>query len=422
MASITIRNLDDDVKTRLRKRAAGHGRSMEAEARLIERPSRELFVTAVTEAEVRTGIAFLPEGRRRRDLREVAEQAFGNLFAGRILPFDSEAARAPMRKSRRAASPPGGRSRRPTVRSRRLPARAAWAIATRNIGDFEKMGIVVSLLLLFVPFVVKANDSELPSDVNPRDVIRADLCSKYTVTEGEIPSTRLLYLGEGADQYRELIELAVKKWNAAVYAAGGPEQLIKITDEAPHRYYLEDDFYEYIDYYIYLQVLNDYQSAIYFKVGGGVSGFAAGSDIYINPHLEEKYGGPGKAIVVINKLMDLGEGRGLYTATRRVYGVILHEIGHLVGLRHIPNLGNIMGPELDAQVVEQWRPFAELARRSPGLDLEDVGIVADSKRFYSTDIIDDPEELEMVDRFTRTMELGEQEKMLLNCIYQQGRY
>ena len=35
MASITIRNLDDDVKARLRKRAAGHSRSMEEEARLI---------------------------------------------------------------------------------------------------------------------------------------------------------------------------------------------------------------------------------------------------------------------------------------------------------------------------------------------------------------------------------------------------
>ena len=35
MASITIRNLDDDVKTRLRKRAAANGRSMEEEARLI---------------------------------------------------------------------------------------------------------------------------------------------------------------------------------------------------------------------------------------------------------------------------------------------------------------------------------------------------------------------------------------------------
>ena len=35
MASITIRNLDDEVKTRLRVRAAGNGRSMEEEARLI---------------------------------------------------------------------------------------------------------------------------------------------------------------------------------------------------------------------------------------------------------------------------------------------------------------------------------------------------------------------------------------------------
>jgi len=35
VASITIRNLDDDVKTRLRVRAADNGRSMQEEARLI---------------------------------------------------------------------------------------------------------------------------------------------------------------------------------------------------------------------------------------------------------------------------------------------------------------------------------------------------------------------------------------------------
>ena len=37
MASITIRNLDDEVKSRLRIRAAGNGRSMEEEARIILR-------------------------------------------------------------------------------------------------------------------------------------------------------------------------------------------------------------------------------------------------------------------------------------------------------------------------------------------------------------------------------------------------
>lgn len=35
MAAITVRNLDDKVKHRLRVRAARHGRSMEAEARAI---------------------------------------------------------------------------------------------------------------------------------------------------------------------------------------------------------------------------------------------------------------------------------------------------------------------------------------------------------------------------------------------------
>jgi plasmid stability protein len=35
MASITIRNLDESVKRRLRMRAAKHGRSMEEEAREI---------------------------------------------------------------------------------------------------------------------------------------------------------------------------------------------------------------------------------------------------------------------------------------------------------------------------------------------------------------------------------------------------
>ena len=49
MASITIRNLDDDIRTRLRVRAAGNGHSMEEEVRRIlrravgrERRSRDL--------------------------------------------------------------------------------------------------------------------------------------------------------------------------------------------------------------------------------------------------------------------------------------------------------------------------------------------------------------------------------------------
>lgn len=54
LAAVTIRNLDDAVKERLRLRAAGHGRSMESEIRAIlaeavsERGDRDgLFTTMV---------------------------------------------------------------------------------------------------------------------------------------------------------------------------------------------------------------------------------------------------------------------------------------------------------------------------------------------------------------------------------------
>jgi plasmid stability protein len=39
MSTLTVRNLDDDLKTRLRVRAAQNGRSMEAEVREILRAS-----------------------------------------------------------------------------------------------------------------------------------------------------------------------------------------------------------------------------------------------------------------------------------------------------------------------------------------------------------------------------------------------
>ena len=42
MATMTIRNLDDDLKSRLRVRAARHGQSMEEEARSILRDALQI--------------------------------------------------------------------------------------------------------------------------------------------------------------------------------------------------------------------------------------------------------------------------------------------------------------------------------------------------------------------------------------------
>lgn len=109
---------------------------------LDDRPTRELFMTAVTEAEIRTGIAFLPEGGRRRGLAEAAERAFGGLFAGRVLPFDSAAARvyAEIAAARRAS----GRPLSQTDGQIAAIARSrGMTVATRNVRDFGETGIEV---------------------------------------------------------------------------------------------------------------------------------------------------------------------------------------------------------------------------------------------------------------------------------------
>ncbi len=97
---------------------------------------RSLFVTAVTEAEIRAGIAFLPEGRRRRLLVRAADQAFGDLFAGRILPFDTEAARAYAKIAARCR-----RAGRPISQADGQIAAIAHSrdamLATRNVQDFK---------------------------------------------------------------------------------------------------------------------------------------------------------------------------------------------------------------------------------------------------------------------------------------------
>ena len=93
--------------------------------------TRDLFVTSVTEAEILTGVAILPTGERRRGLAEAAERTFADLFAGRVLPFDSPAARAfseivPARRARGRPLPLADGQIAAIARSRGM------AVATRN--------------------------------------------------------------------------------------------------------------------------------------------------------------------------------------------------------------------------------------------------------------------------------------------------
>jgi predicted nucleic acid-binding protein len=57
-------------------------------------PSDDIYTTVITEAEIRLGLAILPRGRKRTALQMQVDLILKEDFAGRILPFDSEAAQA----------------------------------------------------------------------------------------------------------------------------------------------------------------------------------------------------------------------------------------------------------------------------------------------------------------------------------------
>ena len=105
-----------------------------------QQQSAELFTTTVTMAEILYGIEILPKGKRRDSLLLEAEAVFMQDLAGRILPFDEEAARAfaEIAAQRRAE----GRAVTELDAQIAAIARSRRAIlATRNTADFEGCGL-----------------------------------------------------------------------------------------------------------------------------------------------------------------------------------------------------------------------------------------------------------------------------------------
>jgi len=109
---------------------------------LAEQPAVSLFISAITEAELRYGLALLPHGKRRAKLLVEAEAMLVEDFAGRILPFDSPAASAyaQIASERRMAGRPIAQADAQIAAVSR--SRGA-ALATRNVPDFENCGITL---------------------------------------------------------------------------------------------------------------------------------------------------------------------------------------------------------------------------------------------------------------------------------------
>jgi len=96
--------------------------------------------TAVTAAELRYGVARLPDGHRKRDLTVVIRGILTEDFRGRVLPFDERACvrYADIVTGReRIGRPIGVADAQIAAICRDLDA----ALATRNAADFEESGI-----------------------------------------------------------------------------------------------------------------------------------------------------------------------------------------------------------------------------------------------------------------------------------------
>lgn len=91
----------------------------------------DVYITSVTEAEIRFGVALVAAGKRRAELQRFAAGVLDRTFGARNLPFDSDAAKM---YSRIASRP---RLAGMTVS---VPD-AQFAIATRNEKHFQHSGV-----------------------------------------------------------------------------------------------------------------------------------------------------------------------------------------------------------------------------------------------------------------------------------------
>jgi len=105
-------------------------------------PMTSVFTTTVTQAEILYGVALLPEGKRKRKLKEAIQTLFFRRFTDRILPFDIEAAveYAEIASSRRASGVPISQF---DAQIAAISRTRGASLVTRNSDDFRDCGIEV---------------------------------------------------------------------------------------------------------------------------------------------------------------------------------------------------------------------------------------------------------------------------------------
>ena len=116
------------------------------DARVIEwidaQPLETVFLSAVTVAELRAGVALLPAGKRRAGLHQSLEKRVLPLFAGRVLPFDLACTQAYAELLARARAA-GVAIATADAYIAAIGATHGLVVATRDSGPFEAAGAAV---------------------------------------------------------------------------------------------------------------------------------------------------------------------------------------------------------------------------------------------------------------------------------------
>lgn len=109
---------------------------------IAERDAATMFLTAISEAELRFGVAILPAGRRRNALDAAMQRWLQHGFSDRILPFDSAAAQAyaEIAADRRQSGRPIGEA---DCQIAAISLSRGASLVTRNVRDFEGTGVEV---------------------------------------------------------------------------------------------------------------------------------------------------------------------------------------------------------------------------------------------------------------------------------------
>jgi len=109
---------------------------------LNAQPLETLFLSAITVAELRAGIAVLPNGKRRKALQEYTERQVLPAFVGRVLSFDL--ACTPVYAELVAKARAAGRSLSTAdAYIAAIAANNGFIIATRDTQPFEAVGVAV---------------------------------------------------------------------------------------------------------------------------------------------------------------------------------------------------------------------------------------------------------------------------------------